>query len=317
MTSFRGRSEEPWSLARAVDSMRDAARAAGRPGFVWIAGILYPGLELGLSLGLDGDSSGIPGLRVEGEGARGLVLALVFGGGFLMALLLPIFARLMAGLARVSPPRVWAELAGERGAPALASVWQAGRGLALSAAGMWVLLGLLQRGATLFVLGVAGGFAALFMEAGGDVLGGIALVLLAGPAVALVALYAVTVSVLHQLALHSLAHNRRGVASALVHAWRIARHSPIATARTVAVDLVLHASVLTLAGIAEALIGGGFASFAQLGLAGFAGVARAGFWARAYRALGGLSPDDRVPGLAAPPRAPASVPGGPAEEERW
>ncbi len=32
-------------------------------------------------------------------------------------------------------------------------------------------------------------------------------------------------------------------------------------------------------------------------LLGFAGVTRAGYWAQAYRALGGLSPDDGVPGL--------------------
>jgi hypothetical protein len=32
-------------------------------------------------------------------------------------------------------------------------------------------------------------------------------------------------------------------------------------------------------------------------LYGFAGVTRAGFWARTYRALGGLSPADGVPGL--------------------
>jgi hypothetical protein len=32
-------------------------------------------------------------------------------------------------------------------------------------------------------------------------------------------------------------------------------------------------------------------------LYGFAGVTRAGFWARAYRALGGLSSADQVPGL--------------------
>ena len=34
-----------------------------------------------------------------------------------------------------------------------------------------------------------------------------------------------------------------------------------------------------------------------LAIYGFAGVVRAGFWARAYRALGGLSAADHVPGL--------------------
>jgi hypothetical protein len=33
---------------------------------------------------------------------------------------------------------------------------------------------------------------------------------------------------------------------------------------------------------------------------GFAGVTRAAYWARMYRELGGLSPEDGVPGLANP-----------------
>ena len=53
--------------------------------------------------------------------------------------------------------------------------------------------------------------------------------LLAGvvlPVLAVVLAYAIILQVVNQLALHSLAHNRRGVASALTHAWRLVRGSP-------------------------------------------------------------------------------------------
>ena len=54
-----------------------------------------------------------------------------------------------------------------------------------------------------------------------------------------------------------------------------------------------------VAGVVEVLpkIGKTLDATAWVLLTGFAGVARAGYWARAYRALGGLSPDDGVPGL--------------------
>ena len=75
-----------------------------------------------------------------------------------------------------------------------------------------------------------------------------------------------------------------------------------ATSRAVLVDLlILVATVsiwLFLKGPLEILpMGESLVSLTRYALIGFAGVARAGYWARAYRALGGLSPDDGVPGL--------------------
>ena len=100
-------------------------------------------------------------------------------------------------------------------------------------------------------------------------------------------------SVLFQLALHSLAQNRRGAASALQHAWRIARNDPAATARATAVDAVLYFTILSLVvglkavqhalSLPEILL-----SIPYLVLVGFGGCARCAFWARAYQSLGGI-----------------------------
>lgn len=311
MSSFRGDPDEAWSLARAVDSMRDAARAAGRPSLVWLAGIFYPALRLGLNLNVQlGGETTQPPPRVEAVGSVQDLLAPIVGIGVAssgaLILILVFYSRLTAGLARLSPPRVWEQLAGPRGAPSLRTVWQAGRGLTRSAVGLWLSLGLLQQLAAAFVFATGLRFGQVAGRAGGDLAAVLAWIAVAGPLVALFALYAVVLSVLHQLALQSLAHNRRGVASALVHAWRIARHDPRAIARCVAVDLVLTLAVLVLSLGLGATIG--FTCFGAIRIAalfalalnGFAGVARAGFWARAYRALGGLAPEDGVPGLATP-----------------
>ena len=55
--------------------------------------------------------------------------------------------------------------------------------------------------------------------------------------------YAVVLMVVNQLAMHSLAHNRRGVSSALTHAWRIIKASPMSVLRATVVDFVLVVSV--------------------------------------------------------------------------
>ena len=121
----------------------------------------------------------------------------------------------------------------------------------------------------------------------------------AGNAPFLVRVSIAVLMVVNQLALHSLAHNRRGVASALTHAWRLVRTSPLGALRATLVDLVLFVSVV----VVDAVFVRNFAGDSPLSLAlelalfGFAGVTRAGYWARTYRALGGLSSSDNVPGL--------------------
>jgi hypothetical protein len=69
--------------------------------------------------------------------------------------------------------------------------------------------------------------------------------------------------------------------------------------RATLVDFVLFACLLVAEVVfARALFGNSLVqTVIVLALYGFAGVTRAGYWARTYRALGGLSHADRVPGL--------------------
>ncbi len=301
MSSFTGPENTPWPLRRAVDALARAARAAGRPGLVWIAGLSYPAVGAGLGFGLvEGSTSGAY-LRLYPSGGNDLV-GLLFSLGIV---LLPLIMRLRVGLARIAPPDVWQRLHETFGRARLKHAWRAGAGLTWSTLGlsilMWLMLlvAIAAVGAPVWALVRAGRGA---LGAPGEVLFSLGLAL---PAVALLSAYSLTLSVLHQLALQSLAHNRRGVNSALLHAWRIAREDPWATGRTLALDVVLNLTVFALAVLATAALGllnlEPLAVLAvQLPLIGFLGVTRAGYWARAYRGLGGLSPDDAVPGLDAP-----------------
>jgi hypothetical protein len=318
-----GRPDDRLSLPRAVDALRDAARRAGRPSWLWLAGLFYPSLNLnvdllrgilalvqevtGIEVPLAGEmgrfitlfAPGIPGVNLGARGGHRFELVL----GLLPILLLSY--RLIVGLAKVSDPLHVGSVAlmepvsqsgrqAERAVP-LRRVWREGNGLALMGLGLWGTLLLLLFFATLVLIGplVAllkmldlARFSALFA--------GLLL-----PVLVLVLAYAAVLMVLNQLALHSLAHNRRGVASALTHAWRLVRTSPLGALRATLVDLVLFLSVL----VVDAVFVRNFAGDSPLSVAlelvlfGFAGVTRAGYWARAYRALGGLSSSDNVPGL--------------------
>jgi hypothetical protein len=284
-----------WSLARAVDALGDSARLAGVPGWIWLAGLVYPALALNPGFGLEGSLN-------EEDWAVRLAGTTWLGTPFALApLVLPFLARLWAGLARTSAPGVWAESARGRKPPGLRTVWRAGRGLTLSALGLWLQLALLAILATAVLVMLPAALLGSLVQSSPDFLP--AAVLLA-PLMLWVAAFLLVLSLLFQLSLHSLAQNRRGVASALLHAWRIARNDPWATLRTVLVDLILSLTVLLLSvlvsgALAATCVGLPLIFLLLAALAGFTGVTRACYWARAYRALGGLSPEDRVPGLRA------------------
>ncbi|MDP6538274.1 MAG: hypothetical protein QF903_03230 [Planctomycetota bacterium] len=321
MSSFRGRVDEPWPLSRAVDALADAARAAGRPGWIWLAGVFYPALSLFPGVGwlggaLSGATSDTIRLTWDGPGA----LPVVTGfpptwaglGGVCLSLpalpLLLVFARLIVGLARTAAPREWARAAPAGGSPRLGAVWRAGEGLSIATAGMWVLLASMLIGASLLLVVPASELTRWAIDFVG-VPRTLAISVLLAPAVLLLAAYATTVSVIQQLALQSLVHNRRGVGSALVHAWNLARRDPWATVRSLSVDvvgvLVVGAVAFAIDHLCEALDAATLGRFLSACLAGFVGVTRAGYWARSYAGLGGLTPEDGVPGLgeAADPRA--------------
>jgi len=326
MSSFVGSPAERLSLPRAVDALADAARRAGRPSLVWFVGILYPSLNLNLDLvrgvlalvreasGIDlpwaGERGGVatlfapglPGVSVVGDGA-GEVARL-----FLYLPLFLISYRLIVGLVKVSDPLHVPKNpemvpTGSTGVQAargerLRTIWAEGRGLGMMALCLWAMLLALLLGAMLVLIGPV---LALLKVLGLASVSPLVFGLLA-PVLFLILAYAAVLMVLNQLALHSLAHNNRGVASALTHAWRLVRASPMSALRATLVDFALFlALLLTGVMISDVLLAPsvfeGLSSLIVLALYGFVGVTRAGFWARTYRALGGLSSVDRVPGL--------------------
>ena len=306
MSLYGNQPGETWTLKSAVDALAGSARRAGRPGWIWVAGFAYPfflvyGWEIVILLVDPNGDSGIgsgslpgfiealkPSNDLDVEEAIALSL-------FLLVVTMPLF-RLAAGLARLTSPGSWAETSNDNGHPTISKVWLAGKGLTLSSCGlqiqvalMFILAIVLCAGPVYFVMEHVG--------IGGD----IAVLIVASPVFLLLVIYGAVLSSLMQLALHSLAQNHRGVASAMLHAWRLLRRDVWMTARTMAVDSILILSIFLLLSALH-FVGGESCLVvlvlpAHFALLGFAGVARAGFWALAYRALGGLSPDDGVPGL--------------------
>ncbi|MCP4035953.1 MAG: hypothetical protein GY733_03380 [bacterium] len=309
MSILRGEPGSVWTLPSAVDALAVSARRAGRPGAIWLAGLGYQFLNFGWIFGatiavpvaqkalpevFDGSWWRVRPILgwdllslVSDHGAS----ILIGGAPFLL-----IFFRFVAGLARISPEWVARGPEHER-RPGLRHAWREGKRLTLSALGLWTQILLMMFGATLLFIGPI----QLFLQFVGWEANPITAVL-AGVAAALMLIYGFLLSILFQIALHSLVQNRRGVASALLHAWRIAKNDPLATARATIVDLVLYITTIVIPfGIATLLV-------ALLGLAdslvllplmvldGFAGCTRCAYWGRAYRALGGLSTLDDVPG---------------------
>jgi hypothetical protein len=298
MSTLIGAEHERWPLARAIDALGDAARQAGAPALIWLAGLFYPTLTL--SLGNAGDlvllrirNGEVPQPRLDWtfnnvhDPLLGYPLAM-------LPLILPFAMRLIVGLARISSPQRWSELAAGRRAPRFRDAWRAGRGLTFSSFGLWLQLLVMLAGAAVVLL-VPSYFFLRGLGLRGDTnFERIALGALMSPFLATLMAYGFLLSVLYQLALQSLAQNRRGVASAIHHAWRIARNDPSATLRAVVVDFVLWltAAFLTVV-LVLTIVGAPLA----VCVAGFAGTTRACYWARTYRVLGGLSAVDGVPGL--------------------
>jgi hypothetical protein len=315
MSSLIGQPEERWPLARAVDALSAAVRQAARPGWIWITGLLYPSVTLGLSGNWDGLASVIPQSKLYGADSWvSAIFAADDLGDRLQVMLLPIvivpctgflfvpLARFIVGLARLGHPLAWTRAAGGKHNPSFAAAWRAGHGLTWSSFGLWLQIVLMMIGVIL-LFGLPLTFMVESLSRGDEEPLRVALIgAVLAPVLIFTLLYTLSLSVLYQLALHSLAHNRRGVGSALLHAWRIMRHDVWATARSILVDVLLFVVVYGMWRFVDGLIGGlpggeYVMAFLALMMIGFLGVARAGYWARVYRALGGLSPEDGVPGL--------------------
>lgn len=313
MKSIVGSPGERWPLARAVDALVAAARGAGVPGPLWAAGIAYPLTWVGVAVLADlrdllsarvgedvaplralVESAGLlsPGLlpRPGAFLAEGAAIAVLL---LRVALVLPA-ARLAAGLAAVSAPEAWSALTADRRTPTLGDAWRAGAGLGRAACGLLLAAPLLLFAAELVLAAPLVAFPAVLRQLVG--LPGLLLLLLVPLAAVLVG-YGVLLQVLVQLALQSLTKNRRGTASALAHAWRLAKHAPLGTVRAALVDVLLQLAMLLLYAFLRRVLG----RDESLGwlltpgealwwlLWGYVNVTRAGYWARTYEGLGGLA----------------------------
>ena len=302
MDRNRGAPGEAWSRGAAGGALaRSARRAAARPRGWW-AGLAFAPLLLSLWLGgrfvllpvwrlAAGDEPAALPWTLQGLAVYGLT-------ALLLTPLLLAGARVAAGLARCEAP------GHAGGAGGFGHLWRAGLGQALPGLGLWATSLLLLVAALATFVGPTDLIARLAGIGADDALGK----LVRAPALVLFGAYAAALEVLFQLALHSLAGNRRGVASALVHGWRLMRNDARGALRAATADLLLLGGVGALgAGLAALLelAGAGALSLPLLAvLAGWAGLARAGFWARAYRGLGGVWPEDGVPGLGTRPGPP-------------
>jgi hypothetical protein len=312
------------SLAGAVDALTRAARQGGRPGSIWIVGLFYQGLSLGWTFGFTVARPIVVAVlpeatlhRLEGFSPPAFVrnhldpLDLwgpVHGAGdvvrilfLLLVLLIPF--RLVAGLARLAPPEIWTSARERSRGPSFVQAWRYGATFTRSALGLWIQVLWMMFLAALFFLGPCH---VLLMRLGlADDSPWRAL--LYGLTIGLIAVYGFVLAVLFQLALHSLVQNRRGVGSALLHAWRIARNDPQAAGRAAAVDgllylvvLAFQAGLLLLTTLATNLVelAGMKGAVLLVGLPGvllvlvleaFAGCTRCAYWAQTYRSLGGIS----------------------------
>ena len=312
MSSLLGGPRDRFPLDAAVDELAASGRWAGRPGLVWFAGIFYPSMMINieavrtlvsifeLALGRD---LALP--FFTGERALSLPLSPIVpihpespGELLLMTLvwIVPalIMYRLNVGLAVVAAPDAARE---DR---TLIAVWRAGRGLGFTAFAMWLtLIGLLVG-----VMGFLFGPTVLLIHTFGlDEAPGL-LALLVLPVMLLILGYGFVLLVLHMLALQSLAQNRRGVGSALTHAWRLIRGEPWGVVRASLVDLSLHLVVFVVSTAGTLALSYTFLGYLsgatlQVLLLGAAGTTRAAFWARTYRGLGGPLASENLPGLTA------------------
>src|SRR5689334_48325 len=193
---------EELTLARARAALAVCVRAAARPGWIWIAGIFYPALDL-VPGGIWNFSSLSHGQAPE-EGPVPNMLMIQLSLALAMILfVVPI--RLVIGLAAISTPQASSLLDRDRRRPRLGDAWKAAKGITLSCCALTLELWLM--GCIGIALLVAPPF--FFLKGLGlEPLTALFATLMA-PFVGVCLIFLALLSVIYQLALSSLAHNRR------------------------------------------------------------------------------------------------------------
>ncbi len=297
MSMLRGQPGEHWPLSRAFSTMGEAARQGAAPGAHWLAGFAYQGMSFGWTFGMvvaaplwQGSPFG------AGVGPRRLtdpLFVIESGGWALLFLIVPVSFRLATGLATLSSAARWNEARGRRNTPRLRHIFRAGKGMTLPALGLWLQVLAMMVGATLLFIGPT----RLLVEALRFDDDNPVTVLAMGSSIALIFFYGFALSILFQLSLQSLVQNRRGVGSALLHAWRIAKNDAAGLARATAVDAFVYLTAFaTLTGLAivnHLARNQGLLALlilvAWFALDGVVGCMRCAYWSRTYAGLGGIS----------------------------
>ncbi|HIF41688.1 MAG TPA: hypothetical protein EYQ74_11390 [Planctomycetes bacterium] len=316
-------------LRSALQAMLNCIQRVSRPRWFLLSGLAYQSVVLGGTFGVIVFAPvmdlALPGLgRAILEKMGGPLQAVpvvdslfdqVLEMGSVSGVLFVPFAlvlfRLAAGLGALSSQDHWDEARGNRPMPTLRAAWKAGRGFSRAGLGMWLLFPLMMFTATVLFVGPIH----LFM--GSTDLSGLRFLgtLTAGGLIVLLMAYSFLLSILFQLSLQSLVRNRRGVGSAIQHAWRLVKAGPRRVIRAAAVDMALLLTTIILHVALLFALPGSAASFAGLSdqgsnpvvlqepsswinlpvylalaiLYGVMGCARSGFWTRAYFTLGGIS----------------------------
>ncbi len=289
-------------LAWLSNTLGRAGRRVGRPGPIWLGGLAYSFLSFGWTFGLVLAVPFVSRLdpRQEwlvrlGRATGGLLGLVTSNNTTLILLMLPIilaFARLAGGLTRLAPPEVWDRVARSknRSRPVLRDAWRHGRSVSISTGLLWLQVVLMMALLAATLILPAWGVLRIFGFEEWSTLTAV----LSGAAAAMTLVYGFLLGILFQLALHSLMHNRRGIGSALLHAWRLARNDPGATIRATAMDAgfqLVKWIVLVALGIAESLAQG-LAPLVVMAVllvyAGF-GCIRCLYWSEVYEEFGGQS----------------------------
>lgn len=190
-----------------------------------------------------------------------------------------IATRLAAGLAWLASPN-----GRDHGRPTVVASWRAGRATHVSTVGTWLQVFGMMASATIVLLGPLVALTALLGQGTLGPLGAI----LSGLALTFALVYGAELGALQALAQASLVRHKRGVGSALLHAWRLMRSDTETTRKIATVEFIARIAVIAAA-IAMGRVAGvaaGLAQFAVLGT--LIGGIRCHSWALAYPKVGGL-----------------------------
>lgn len=189
--------------------------------------------------------------------------------------------RVGAGLARMAAPG-----APKGRKPTARNAWRSGISVQVSAFGIWLQIFGMMASATFVLIGPLVGLSLLIgPEALGPFSG-----ILSGLALTLTFVYGAELGALQELATASLVRHRRGVGSAVLHAWRLMKSKPSESRRKAAADFAARFAVVAGSLAVAGSMGSGWGLALFVAIAALVGSVRCQAWSLQYPRLGGLEP---------------------------